>query len=86
METQSIKGTKGLKEWISNNYRKIDTRKFDILKTGAMNVIFIIDRNGYLQREVIFRGNMSMFKNQPKASLHQLKMNMQRIASKHNLV
>jgi hypothetical protein len=60
-----IKRVSDVKKYIKDNYRKLDEKKFDIVKIGMRTYIYLVDRTGNLQRSIIFQGNLPMLNELP---------------------
>lgn len=70
-----------LKNYISSNYPALSKTKFDIAKIGARIYIYLVDRQGNLQREPLFRGALPTVNELP-ALKKQLEANIKAVMVK----
>ena len=54
-----------LRNYIESNYPALPKTKFDIAKIGARIYIYLVDRRGNLQREMLFRGALPTVNDMP---------------------
>lgn len=54
-----------LKKYIKDLYPALPKSKFDIAKIGVRIYIYLVDRNGNLQRELLFRGALPTVNEMP---------------------
>jgi hypothetical protein len=59
-----------VKKYITEVYPALSKNKFDIAKIGARIYIYLVDRNGSLQRELIFRGSLPAVNEMPVLKKH----------------
>lgn len=60
-----IKRVSDVKKYIADKYRKLDEKKFDIVKIGVRTYIYLVDCSGNLQRSIVFQGNLPMLNELP---------------------
>jgi hypothetical protein len=53
-----IRRVSDVKKYIKSTYPKLNEKKFDIVKIGARSYIYFVDREGNLQRGMVFQGNL----------------------------
>ena len=53
-----IRRVSDVKEYIKNNYPRLNEKNFDIVKIGVRTYIYLVDTEGNLQRGIIFQGNL----------------------------
>jgi hypothetical protein len=58
MQKTEITRVSDVKNYIKNKYSKLNEKKFDIIKIGQRTYIYLVDREGNLQRSIIFQGNI----------------------------
>jgi hypothetical protein len=56
---------KDLKNFISTNYPALSKTKFDVAKIGTRIYIYLVDRRGNLQRDLLFRGALPTVNEMP---------------------
>jgi hypothetical protein len=78
-----IKRVSDVKKYIKSKYSKLDEKKFDIVKIGARSYMYFVDREGNLQREMVFQGNIPMVNELP-VLMRQFEANIKRIMEKWN--
>lgn len=59
-----------VRKYIVDNYPKITKQKFDLVKSGAVIYMFIVDQDGNLQREKFFRGPLPAASELPQLKKH----------------
>lgn len=70
-----------LKNHIAAKYPKLSSKNFDIAKIGARIYIYLVDINGNLQREQLFRGALPMV-NEVPVLRQQLDLNIKNVMQK----
>jgi hypothetical protein len=60
-----IRRVSDVKKYIKEKYSKLEEKKFDIVKIGARSYMYFVDREGNLQREMVFQGNLPMINELP---------------------
>ena len=65
MQKTEINRVSDVKNYIKNKYHKLNEKKFDIVKIGQRTYIYLVDREGNLQRSIIFQGNIPMVNELP---------------------
>lgn len=72
-----------LKNYIAGKYPKLSSKKFDIAKIGARIYIYLVDTEGNLQREQLFRGALPMV-NELSVLRNLLDVNINAVLEKWN--
>lgn len=70
-----------VKMYIASQYPALSIEKFDVAKIGARIYVYLVDRNGNLHREPIFRGALSTTNELPILKLElerKIKLAMQK--------
>ena len=65
MTKTEIRRVTDVKNYIKNKYTKLNDKKFDIVKIGVRTYIYLVDRQGNLQRSIVFQGNLPMINELP---------------------
>jgi hypothetical protein len=60
-----IRRVSDVKEYIKNNYPRLNEKKFDIVKIGVRTYIYLVDTEGNLQRGIVFQGNLPAINDLP---------------------
>ena len=60
-----IRRVSDVKEYIKNNYPRLNEKKFDIVKIGVRTYIYLVDTEGNLQRGILFQGNLPAINDLP---------------------
>lgn len=76
-----MKTVKDLRQYVEDTYPQLAKTKFDFIKSGHTIYIYVVDRNGDLQKAVIFQGSLPAADELPilrKYVQDRIKKNLQR--------